>query len=290
MVGGKNNVIYPWDRFDSNFNFPLLCAENNIVKMVTINTNTYIFIGNRGRIYVTNGSQVQLYKKIPDHISGTVEPYFTWGGATYTKNQLYFGLLATTNAGAPISQYGGVWAIDVDTNALRLVNKLSYGTYNGYATALIANFATNPAGTGLYIGWYDGVSTYGMDTTVSTPYTGSQATIDYDLIPIGTFNKTRDLTQIEYKLTRPLVSGESVTLNTRLVFDTQSTGYTQVLTDNKAGNYSNSAPVNFQNAQWIQIQAVLNSITVNPSYVRIRQIRITGLTGPTLANSQQLSL
>jgi len=274
LVGGSFNVIYPWNGFSTTFNYPLLLPEYNVTKMVTVNTNTYIFIGNRGRVYITNGTNVQLYKKVPDHISGTIEPYFSWGGATTLKNQIYFSCLVTTNGGSTISQYGGLWAVDTDSNALRLTNKLSYGTYAGYASAMIANLGSNPAGAGLYIGWDNGSSGYGVDTTSSNPYTGSETTIDSDLIPIGTFQQPKEFTKIEYKLTRPLVSGESIVIKTRLVFDTQNTGYTTALTDSTVGSYSGIGDVNFKNAQWVQFQIVLNSTNSSPSYVRLKEIRI----------------
>lgn len=290
MIGGINNIIYPWDRFDSNFSFPILLPEYNIVRMVTVNTNTYIFVGNRGRIYITNGTNVQLYKKIPDHISGTVEPYFKWGGATSIKNQLFFSALVTTNAGSAVNQYGGVWAIDLDTKAIRLTNQLSYGTYAGYSSAMIPNFSLNPAGTGLYIGWDDNAFHYGIDTTSTSPYTGSQASIDSDLIPIGTYTHTRDMTNIEYRLTKPMVAGESIVIKTRLIFNTEDTGYTSTFTDSTIGHWSNKGDINFINAQWVQFQIVLNSTASSPSYTRLKEIRILGLTGPTPASSQQISL
>lgn len=290
LVGGKRNIIYPWDGVHTTFNYPILLAENNIQKMVTINTNTYCFVGGRGRIYVTNGTNAGLFKKIPDHISGTVEPYFTWGGATFTKNQLYFSFNVTTNAGTANTQYGGLWAIDIDTGALRLTNQLSFGTYAGYATALIADFQTTPAGTGMFIGWTDGVSSFGIDTTSSNPYSGSQATIDSDLIPIGTFMKPRDFTTLEYKLIRPMVAGESITIQTRLIFNTTTTDFTTTFTDSTTGNFSNQGMVNFRNAQWVQFKIILNSTASSPSYVRLDEIRILGLTGQSAMAAQQLTL
>jgi len=144
-------------------------------------------------------------------------------------------------------------------------------------TAITAgpNTSTNPAGTGLYLGWNDGASGYGIDTTVSTLYTGSQATIDTDLIPIGTYEKPRNVTRIEYKLTKPMVSGESVTIKYRTDF---SQAYTTVLTDSTVGNFSSDGPINFANAQWIQFQIVLNGASSTPSYTRLREIRIKGLS------------
>lgn len=289
LIGGKNNIVYSWDGTSSGAVWILL-PEYNVKRMITVNTNCYIFVGNRGRIYVTNGTGAQLFKKIPDHISGTIEPYFTWGGACSTKNQLYFSASATTNSGSANSQYGGLWAIDLDTKAMRLTNQLSYATYAGSATAMMPNFGTNPSGTGLYLGWENGSSVYGIDTTSSSPYTTSVATIDSDLIPLGTYTHTRDVTNIEYRLTTPLVSGESITIKTRLIFNTQNTGYTTTLTDSTVGNYSNKGDINFLNAQWVQFQIVLNSTASTPSYVRLKHIRILGLTGPTLASAPQLGL
>lgn len=281
LVGGFKNIVYPWDRFSTNYTYPILLAESVISKMVTVNTNTYIFVGNRGRIYITNGSQAQLFKKIPDHLSGTVEPYYQWGGATSTKNQLYFSALVTTNGGVANLQYGGVWGIDVDTKAIRLTNKLSYNTYDGYASALIAvtpNLTNqgNPSGTGMLIGWKSSNTspTYGIDRTSSSPYVNSEATIDSDLIPVGTFDKTRDFSRIEFKLSTPLVSGESVTIQYRLDF---SQSYTTIITDSTVGDFSSSGSLNFKNAQWLQLRAILNSTASSPSYTRLREIRITGL-------------
>ena len=360
LIGGQNNIIYPWDRSSPHFSYPIPLPEYNIHRMITVNTTTYVFVGNRGRIYQTNGTNAQLYKKVPDHISGTVEPYFTWGGACSTRNQLYFGCLCVSNAGVANNQYGGVWAIDLDTDAIRLTNQLSYGTYYGNASAIIPNFSTNPGGTGLFIGWDAGTlggsihcsittglttitansnnfspsmtgaaiygtgipdgafiasvtnSTtailniaatatnsnvilsilflYGIDQTVSSPYTGSQATIDTDLIPIGTFTKPRNFEKMEYRLTVPMVSGESITLKSRLVFNVQSSGYSAGVTDSTVGNWSNIEDTDFSQAQWVQFQIVLNSTATNPSFTRLKEIRIRGLVGSTLATNEQLSL
>ena len=277
MIGGRQNVVYPWDTTSPTFSYPILLPEYNVQKMVTVNTTMYMFIGNRGRIYYTNGTNAQLYKKIPDHLSGTVEPYFTWGGACSTKNQLYFSAQAYTNAGSLLSTYGGVWAIDLDSKALRLTNKLSYGTYAGYASAIIPNFATNPAGTGLYIGWDSGASTYGIDTTSSIPYYSGEAYIDSDLIPIGTFLKPTTNGRVEFKLSMPLLANETVSLWYRQKFSDAFTqiGTTTTNTTNGAGTTFSNVYQNvpFQKSQWIQIRAVLTS-TSTASYCRLTEIRL----------------
>lgn len=269
LVGGQLNVIYSWDRVSVGY-IPIYFAENSIARIVSINTNAYVFIGQRGRIYVTNGVSAQLFKKVPDHLSNQPNPYFTWGDATYNRNQLYFGVQATNNSGTAINQYGGLWALDVDTKALRLVNQLSYGTYLGNVTALssLGGLPTSD-GYGLYIGWFTTVG--GIDKGSSTPYTGTQAYLDTEIIPIGQFLNKYTFTNIEWKLAVPLVSGESVTLSYRT---NVTASYTQIGTTNTVGALSDVYLMNFDQVQWIQIRAQLTSTASTPSYVRLKEIRL----------------
>lgn len=290
LIGGQRNAIYPWDRNGTFVGYPILIAENFIQRLVTVNTNTYIFAGQRGRIYVTNGSQANLFKKVPDHISGTIEPYFQWGDACSIRNQLYFGVSCKTSDGTAISQYGGLWAVDLDSKAIRLTNKLSYATYAGMVTVLLPiiptpsgspPFPDTTQGVGLFVGWDNGSSVYGIDYSSAYVYVDDEASIETDLIPIGTYDKPRDLTRIEYKLSKAM-STEGITIKYRLVFDASETGYTTVLSDKSSTNMSLSGPINFKNAQWVQFQILLDGkIGVNPAdgvtYVRLKEIRITGI-------------
>lgn len=290
LTGGKNNIIYPWDELSPSFGTEIQLAESNVQQLVTINTNTFIFVGNRGRIYYTNGLNASLFKKIPDHISDTVEPYFNWGGATFVKNQMYFSFSVTTNAGVTINTYGGVWGLDVETKALRLANTLSYQTttYNGSAGALIANFSTTATGTGLFIGWNNGSTVSGIDTTTSTPYSGSTAVavgiVDSDLIPIGTFLQPMTNGRIEFKLSTNLVAGESIQLYYRQKFSDSFTAVNGGESNNgffnTVGMFSGACiGVNFAQSQWIQIRAVTISTASSPSYTRLTELRLGKFNG-----------
>lgn len=279
LIGGAKNILYPWDTVGQLPSYPIFIPEFNVQQLVTVNTNTFIFVGTRGRIYVTNGSNAQLYKKIPDFISGTIEPYYKWGGACSNKNQLYFSALVTTNGGVTNTQYGGVWAIDLDTKAIRLTNKLSYNTYGGYASAIFPALSSifalaTPLGTGLFIGWYDGVSAYGIDNTTGNPYSAGETTIDSDLIPIGTNLQPTTNGRVEFKLSVPIVAGESVQLLYRQKFSDAFTAITDG-TFSTAGTYSGVCQgVNFQESQWLQIRATLTSTSSSPSYVRLTELRV----------------
>lgn len=292
MIGGVRNLIYPWDRFSTGFGTPIALAENNIAKLVTVNTNTYALVGNRGRIYITNGSQGQLFKKLPDHLSGTVEPRYTWGGLGSQRNQLYFGVSALSNAGTALSannMYGGLWAIDLDTAALRRVNELSYATYAGIATVILSSLLNN-TGYALFIGWDSGASTYGIDFGTSNPYTGGQSIVVSDLIPVGTFLRKRTFEAIEYKLSMPLVSGETIQIKigsnlndylnstmTSAISQNSGTTTDSYVSPGQISGYF-STPV--ENQQWLLIQATLTSTNSTPSFCRLQQLRIRGTPTP----------
>ncbi len=272
LVGGTFNYLYVWDRVSTSYNYPLILAENYVHKIVSTNANAYIFAGYRGRIYVTNGSNIDLWKKIPDSVTGYIEPYFDIGDAQYWRNQLYFSFTATTNAGVAINTMSGVWAIDLATEAFRYTTKLSYGAYTGTTTVILPNvLSSTPAGDGLYIGWTNS-GTYGVDVSSADPYTGGQTYIDFDIIPVGTFLTKKTFQNVEWKLSTPLVSGESVAIYYR----TDITGaYTLLGTTNTAGLVSDQPyPVTFEMTQWLQLRAVLTSTDSSPSYVRLREVRL----------------
>ena len=294
LIGGLYNQAYKWNTTSNLITNPILLAESYVSSIVTINTNAYIFCGNRGNIYITNGSQANVFKKVPDHISGTAEPYFIWGGTTYNKNRLYFGVYAMDNAGNALSGYGGVWVLDVNTQAIWLSNQLSYGAYTGYATAFLTvppaplfvvatPQVTEPAGVGFWAGWSNSGS-YGVDKTVSTPYTGSQSYVISDMIPIGTLLKPTTPLQVEFKLAKPLLTGEIVELQ---VATDLSSSFTSAVIVNGDGSLvsGNSQGFPIQEAQWLQVKAILTGISSSPSYNRLTQLRIVGGTSQVTSYS-----
>lgn len=274
LVSGQRNLIYPWDRTSASFSFPIFLAENNTQRMITVNTNAYLFTGDRGRIYTTNGTNARLFAKMPDHISGVEDPIYTWGAVGFNKNQMYFGVNVTDNAGVALTKYGGLWSIDMATEALRLTNVLSYGTYAGYATLFIPLSGTGN-GTGFYVGWDNGASGYGIDVSTGSPYTNYQAYLETDMAPVGTYLKKKTFETFELKLSRPLVSGEAVKLYMR---NNLSESFTEISKAGTDADFVGQMSVPFlattqENNQWLQLKPTLKSTASSPSYVRLTQIR-----------------
>lgn len=278
LVGGVYSDVYVWDRTSLVYQYRIRLAEQDIKRIEVINTTAYIFTGNRGRIYKSNGSQATLYKKVPDHLANTVEPYYTWGGAASNKNQLYFGVSATKNdASTAVTTYGGLWAIDTDTDAMRMVNQLSYATYAGSAKVIIPRLSSsvlglsNTTGASLYICWDNGASGYGVDQGLSTPYTTYVAYVDSEMIPIATILRKKTFEQLEFKLTVPLVSGEGVKISYRTNI---TEAYTQVGETTTVGALSDLYTNTFENVQWIQLRTETKSTASSPSFTRLKEIRI----------------
>lgn len=280
LIGGVLNYIYPWDRVSLQFAYPLICADSSIFRIVSTNSNAYVFAGTRGRIYICNAQQLQLYQEIPDSFSGNPEPYYVWQDAIYLRNKLYFTFTDESNAGSALNTSGGVWALGIDNGQTQIqlptagslfnTLQLSYSTYGGSCPVLLQSLLQTPPGYGIGGAWVSGGVT-GVDSGSSSPYTSFQTVIQTDIIPVGTYYNVSTDRQIEYKLSKPLVAGESVRISWR---GNLASAFIPVWTSTATGQISEGHPVNFQKQQWVQLQVELSSTATNPSFVRLTELRI----------------
>lgn len=275
ILGGRNNFVYTWDKLSPGFNGLLNVPDVFTYAIVALNNNAYMFSGVRGRIYITNGSGVELYKKVPDYVTGTVNPYIIWRDANFNRNQIYFSFSAQNNALTDQGTVSGVWALETETGAMYLLNKTSNSGYTGTTNMALpmpplTAGGNPPPGAGVMIGWYSG-STYTLDIGTSTPYTNYESYVHTDMIPVGTFLDPFTPSQIEWKTSAPLVSGESVRVSYRTNI---SDSFTTIGTSSTAGVLSDLYQTNFQKAQWVQFRVETSSTASSPSYTRLTELRI----------------
>lgn len=107
LIGGKNsNKIYPWDRLSSSYALPIDVPERQILRMKNSGGMVYILAGTNGNIYTTQGSYVNLFKKIPAHIynaSATIQSNpVTWGGIALRNGALLIGLSGLTSGNSGV--------------------------------------------------------------------------------------------------------------------------------------------------------------------------------------------
>ena len=199
----------------------------------------------------------------------------------YVRGRVYFSILDQTATKA--GNCGGVWSfvptqnlyIGEDTGtALRLENQNSYGTYNGLANILIPSQTQTAISPQYWAAWQDsystGTSNFGIDFTNTVPVT--TYIVETDLLETGTFLQKQTDSQIEYKLTTPLLGTDSVQLyyRTNATDAWTSCGTVNVETSNPISGYFN---VNFQNTQWVQFRAVCTTTgDATSSFTRLRRI------------------
>ncbi len=292
VIGTKLNTLYPWNQVDAIPGDLIPLPENGTSFLLTVGNMAYAFTGNKGNVYITNGSSASLVTTVPDYcagIAGTpstyVEPYFTWGGAAYIRGRVYFSILDQTSSKA--GNCGGVWSfvptqnfyIGQDTGlALRQEAQSSYGTYNGYCPILIPSQNQAAKGPQYWTAWSSDVTTptYGIDASGTVAST--VAVIETDLVPTGTVLNKQTFKQVEYKLSAPLVSGESVALAARQDGTGAYTALT-IITESTT-DLAGYAAVNFEGSsvatgQWLQIKATLTpNGTGTGSFARLKQIRV----------------
>lgn len=277
LIGTIGSFMYVWDKLSPGYNDLINIPDPYITMILATNQNAYVFAGNRGRIYITNGSGIDLYKKIPDYITGLVSPYIRWRSAYAEKNQIYFTFQALTNASVASDTVAGIWAIDLGSDALRLIAKLTNSGYGGTPAMVIAVAPTSslqiPAGNGLITGWLSG-STYGLDAPSSDPYTNYETFIDTDMIPVGTYLKPFTPSQIEWKTSVPLVSGEGIKISYRTNL---TSSFTQIGESTTAGALSDFYKTNFQKVQWAQFRIETKSTLTTPTLTRLTEIRVRDL-------------
>lgn len=293
VIGTKLNTLYPWNQIDAIPQDLIPLPENGTSFLLTVGNMAYAFSGNKGNIYITNGSTAGLVTSIPDYcagIAGTpgsyVEPYFVWGGAAYIRGRVYFSVLDQT--AAKTGNCGGIWSfiptqsaqLDRDAGTvLRLEAQNSYATYNGYAPIIITSQNQAAKGPQYWSAWSSDVSspTYGIDFsgTVAT----ANAVIETDLVPTGTVLAKQTFKQVEYKLSAPLSAGESVAFAARQDGTSAYVAVTPVVVDATTA-LSGYATVNFEGGaastgQWLQLKVTLTpNGTGTGSFVRLKQIRV----------------
>ncbi len=289
IVGGISNTLYPWNQIDATPSDFIPLPEAGVVAMENVNNTAYILAGNKGNVYISNGSVASHALKIPDYCAGVpgtplsyIEPYFTWGDVVYVRGRVYVSILDQTAAKA--GNTGGVWSFVPAENfsstdaslSLRLENQNSYGDYDGMARLMIANREQLAISPQYWSFWQDSysiaTSVFGIDYTATTPVT--QFIIETDLLATGSFLAKQTFQQVEYKLTSLLAAGDSIALYYRL---NSTDAWTAMGTLNQETTepISGYFEVNFQKTQWVQFRAVCTTGgTTASSFVRFKQLML----------------
>lgn len=287
LIGCASNIIYPWDQVQNLPASIISLPEANTQTIITVHQMAYVFPGNKGNVYITDGNVASAVTTVPDYCAGVpgtplsyIEPMFSWGAAMYLRGRVYFSILDQT--AIKTGNCGGVWSFVPTQNlyigqdiglALRLENQNSYGTYNGVATVLIPKQNQSAIAPQYFSGWESSITSpaYGIDTTGTSPAT--TVIFETDGIPTGTMLDKKTFEQIELKFASPLLSGDVVSLNYRKDLTSAWKSCGTIKLENNKRRLSGYFPANFENTQWLQLQGLLTPGSAS-SFIRVPELRI----------------
>lgn len=275
LLLGTAYAIYPWDRISSLPLNPVPMGEQ-LYGMINILNNIYVFAGNKGNIYLSNGYNLSRYKKMPDFIAGVVDPVWQWGGImTHRQNLVFQALASNGQTGVPI--IAGIFSINLDDETLVMTSQNSFGLASATTTSpglLIDNNSIALNYDNYYSAWANGNSSVGgIDYNDTTLWSSNEAVIETDLIPIGTNRQLKTFASAEFKLDQPMQSGDSISLYGR---PSLSDSYILIGTTTSAVLSDFISTIPFDKWQWAQFKVTMscNATSTASSFMPLREIRL----------------
>ncbi len=219
MIGTSGREIYPWNRSSSTFDLPIIAAEDGIKTIRTLNNTLYFAAGVRGNIYKTVGSYTVLVRKLSPSITGIPYNAVSVGAIVGHKGKLFFTVECKLAS--------GVYSIELETGKMVLEHRIttapidaatSTGTYGTAGPLTLPTLYSNGSEQ-LLFSWKDNDNTlYGIDSIGYSTYyfyPSYAGYFDSELIPVGSSQISRTLTNLIIELAKPLVSGEGVRVSYR---------------------------------------------------------------------------
>jgi len=272
LVVASQNDVYTWDYVAANMSSPSPIGEP-ISRIANLLNNIYILAGQKGNIYISNGYSASLYYKIPDYISGVIDPVMSWGGLMAKRSKLWFQILMQNTSSTNL--LGGIFSLNVTKD-----NELTMEAQNSYGLTPAAGALSNgiliddvPSATGCdsyFSAWSNGATTGGIDYNDVTLWQDYEPTIETDIIPIGQILDKKTFGNIEFKLDRPMVSGDEI----RIYFRPSLTDSYILMGTTTSTQLSDYYPSNISQSQWAQFKVQMKCASSSSSFVPLREIRL----------------
>jgi hypothetical protein len=277
VVAGQSN-IYTWDYTSSFTSAPVPVGEK-IVRIKNLLNSIYITAGQKGNVYVSNGSYVQLMYKIPDYIAGVIDPVWTFGDIMRHRGKIYFQAMAQNTSGSNI--LAGVFSLIVSpavtgevASGLVMEAQNSYGltpVSGALGSGILIDAEPSSSGQDSYYSVYStGASSGAIDFNDTSVWQNFEPTIETDIVPIGTFLDKKTPGQIQFMLDRPLASGDQIELSWRQsLSDLYSTPVvtTTAIIANEMGS-------TLSQVLWVQFKVQFKGAASGTSFIPLREIRI----------------
>ena len=282
IITGQRD-IYTWDYTSASASAPVPVGEP-IKRIANVMNNIYILAGEKGSIYVSNGYSAQLLTRLPDFISGVVDPVWSWGDLMFHRSKLFVQAIARNTTGTNL--LAGIFSLIISpsilgeqASGLTMESQNSYGLIPAVGSTndglLIDNEPSSDGRDSYYSAWSNGLTALedvagGIDYNNTTCWQNYEPSIETDIIPIGTLLDKKTMGAIQFKLDRPMVSGDSIKLYCR---PSLSDTYTLIGTTTTA-QLSEYFPSNVMEAQWVQFRIDFKCSSSGSSRMPLKEIRV----------------
>lgn len=219
-VNFKVGNIYPWDRISPSFSLPIILNECGVQQMISSANKLYVVAGTRGNVYVTDSTNYQKIKRLPWNQLRSFNisvNFFPNAIAFNTNGNLLIGTSTGSDAYGSSSASNsrhGVYEIALSKGYPTVFKRtISTGNY-GSTQPLYIGVVFTGASDSTYVGWQDG-ATYGMDSSSTNTFTGYKSIYESQLMYIADRGNKKKFELAEFKLGKPLISGQGIRISTR---------------------------------------------------------------------------
>jgi len=195
------------------------------------------------------------------------------------RSRLYFQALASTTAGTNL--LAGTFSLQVapsllgeTASGLIMEGQNSYGLVPPAgslpAAILIDNEPSASGQDSYYSVWSNGATSGGIDFNDTTLWQNWEPTIETDIIPVGTILNKKTGGQIQFKLDRPMASGDEI----RMYWRPSLTDSYRLMGTTTTNVLSDYYPSNVFQSQWAQFKIQFKAAASGSSFIPLKEIRI----------------
>jgi hypothetical protein len=255
IIATTKNIRF-WD-FDSASTEIGAKINKEINQIVVYNNLIYIQAGTRGEWYVSNGTTVEPFAKLPETLFNLGTGQISITNLVIKDELIYFGV-----GGVGISPVG-IYSLNPRTRALNLEHTLFTGEDGSSKGITLGGLIESGSGE-LILAHSEltgEVLSYHAEVISTTRNTSDASFLITQLLTLGGKDNKQTISKIEIQLTKPLVTGDSLKLYRRNAITGSWTQHGDTKTYSASLSQQSFSFPAISDIESIQFKVVLNNTT-----------------------------
>lgn len=251
--------IYPWDRVSSSFSLPVQVNENGMNAMISNKNQIFFSAGDDGRIYVTDGTNYQLVKRLPYNRGGRYNPTsWVYPNAMCINQQGHLMVGLSANYDANSTTTTGIWEIALTqgypTHLPFFSRDGNLGDTSNVRFGVVRVLNDDALAFGI-----ESDSSYELSVTSSTElWDGYKAKWRTEAFFVGTARTKKTFEQLEFLFSKPLITNQGIKISFRKNLEEDFTTIDTFTYTNIGSIISHLAPAEIADAELLQFEISLN--------------------------------